>query len=89
MTEFSTDDLYDPNVQLYKSRVFVILSRHPYFDVFRVSIYFILLFRLSFVFCQNFNHQRCLNVLYETIQTDSSSAETMIATLVSTQFLPR
>ncbi|PAV64196.1 hypothetical protein WR25_22018 [Diploscapter pachys] len=66
MTEFSTDDLYDPNVQLYKSRVFVILSRHPYFDIFR----------------------RCLNVLYETIQTDSNSAETMIATLVSTQFLP-
>ncbi|EYB89669.1 hypothetical protein Y032_0229g2924 [Ancylostoma ceylanicum] len=55
------EDSYQPSSSMYRPRVYVILSRYPYFDLFRA----------------------CLHRIFLAIQNDVSTAEVMIATIIS------
>uniref|UniRef100_W6NR21 UDENN and DENN and dDENN domain containing protein n=1 Tax=Haemonchus contortus TaxID=6289 RepID=W6NR21_HAECO len=55
------DEVFHGSCSMYRPRVYVILSRHPYFDLFRT----------------------CLHRIFLAIQSDVTSAEMMIATVVS------
>ncbi|KIH66986.1 DENN domain protein [Ancylostoma duodenale] len=66
------EDSYQPSASMYRPRVYVILSRYPYFD----------LFRLNPVGC-SFCLKACLHRIFLAIQNDVSTAEVMIATIIS------